>query len=65
MTVMFFNPLPEQIAEAQASTCRMATPKDSRDCKNSICCFKKEGQHENTQCHNFRPRIEPINQGQP
>lgn len=40
MSVMYFQPTAEQIAEAQGSTCRMATPKDPRDCENSTCCHK-------------------------
>lgn len=36
---MYFTPTPAQIAEAKASNCPMATPRDPRDCQGRSCMF--------------------------
>lgn len=56
MTVMYFNPHPEQIARSRASTCGLATPKDPSDCN------KRCGLYAGKPCGHYRPRVaaEPV-----
>ncbi|MBN3815229.1 hypothetical protein G3N57_00775 [Paraburkholderia sp. Se-20369] len=37
MTVMYFNPTPDQVAASLASDCPMATPRDPSNCKGRAC----------------------------
>lgn len=51
---MYFNPTPEQIAVAKASTCGTETPKDPSDC-NSRCGF-----YDGKPCANYRQREQHL-----
>jgi hypothetical protein len=52
---MYFNPAAEQVAASLASTCKLATPKDPRDCYGRRCPHWVAS--TNTPCVQFyRPR---------
>ena len=56
MTVMYFVPTAADIADAKASNCPLATPRDSRDCEGSKCGSWNSAQ--NKPCEGYRGRID-------
>ena len=55
---MYFNPTPEQVAAAKASTCHLATPKDPSDCIGKHC--GRWNAQENKPCDGYRTKGKPL-----
>jgi len=56
MTVMYFVPTPEDVANSLASNCPLATPRDSRDCQGSVC--SSWNRQDNKPCAGYRGHVD-------
>jgi hypothetical protein len=61
---MYFKPTPSDIADAEASDCPMATPRDSRNCEGSRCGAWNLAENKPCQGYYDRAAAKVAQQGQ-